>query len=318
MEEKNNIEKNEIYQEVMRIVNAIHSKDVSSEMEEDKEKIYRKILDKIEQVEAQHFFLGLRIVVWKYLAAACIISAVFLGVVKTSYHAGEKALLAKKEISMVEAKTPLGIIYNVSLADGTKVTLKGGSRLTYPIAFGKERKVTLEGEGYFEVAKDKKHPFIVNTNKIDVVVLGTKFSLSVYDEDEETFLTLAEGEVQASTKIGMISKVIKLKPNQQLVLNNSTGDVKCKNVNPKYYTEWRDGSLYFRDLQFDYLLKQLERRFDVHFIVNDSSLLKERYFAQFENNENLEQILTLLSYRGEWSFVKEGNNIRIIKNTNAK
>ena len=210
--------------------------------------------------------------------------------------------------------TPLGVTTKITLPDGTVVTLNGGSKLTYPTLFaGKERCVSLSGEGFFEVAKDAEHPFLVNADNLSVKVLGTKFGFKSYKDDNQTIVTLKEGLVKAMPSNKEAVNGIVLRPNQQLVLDNRTGEFQCRNVNTAEYLSWKEGVLYFRDTTLDEIAKILERKFNVKILIASESLKNDRYFAHFGYNENLEQILTLLSHKRFWKYEKKNGTIEIRK-----
>ena len=122
----------------------------------------------------------------------------------------------------------------MELADGTRVWLNAESRLRYPVAFtGKERKVEMEGEVYFEVAKNKEKPFIVTVNGVDIRVLGTSFNVSAYQE--EVVATLVEGKVQL--KKG--NEQVILSPNQQAIWSDD--EFRVKQVDARNYVLWKEG-----------------------------------------------------------------------------
>ncbi|MGL4227928.1 MAG: FecR family protein, partial [Tannerellaceae bacterium] len=120
----------------------------------------------------------------------------------------------------VEVYSPAGMISKLTLPDGSKVTLNNNSTLSYPVKFsGNERKIELDGEAFFEIEKDSLKPFLINTEGMDVRVLGTSFNLKAYEDDVETILSLKEGVVQAETTRSGEKENIKLEPGEQLVVN---------------------------------------------------------------------------------------------------
>ena len=123
--------------------------------------------------------------------------------------------------SPYEIKVPAGSRTNIVLPDGTEVSLNAGSVLRYCRGFGiRERDVTLDGEGYFKVAKNEKIPFFVNTNGVQVKVVGTVFNVRAYDDDNYVMVSLLEGRVNLATLSG---SVMKLFPSEQAFYDKNTG-----------------------------------------------------------------------------------------------
>ena len=131
-------------------------------------------------------------------------------------------------------KVPYGKRFELKLSDGTNVHLNSGTSLKYPVRFIKSenRQVFLNGEAYFEVTKDPKHPFVVNSNDMNVKVLGTKFNVTSYKEDAKTYTVLVEGSVAASNKIVDNDEVI-LKPGNRAYFENK--HIKSEPVDVRKY-----------------------------------------------------------------------------------
>lgn len=193
-------------------------------------------------------------------------------------------------------KIPYGKKFEVQLSDGTIVHLNVGTSLRYPVQFLKNqsRQVYLTGEAYFEVSKDKAHPFTVNTQEVNVEVLGTKFNVNSYTEDLSTDVVLVEGKVS-------LYKEKKTSKNQVYLLpgikgSNTRGQQKIvtEDVNTDYYTAWVKGSLVFKNESFNSIIKKLERRYNVTFINKNKALGKEIFNARFDN-EPIEVVLKYFS-----------------------
>jgi ferric-dicitrate binding protein FerR (iron transport regulator) len=299
--------------EALQIINALKHPDLSQQMDERKLYIFEQINRKIEADKAEHSEKwNKRSVHIKYLSAACI--TLFLLVVSAiSYYVGykEKEML---EQAQVDIYVPYGILSQIRLPDGSLVILNGGSRLSYPASFRKNRQIYLLGEGFFEIIKDEKHPCIVNTKNISVKVLGTRFSFKAYEEDEQTILTLEEGSLSAIPIYKNKKECVFLSPDQQLILNHQTGDLRRKTVQAANYTSWKDGHFSFINMSLGEIATILERRFDVEIAFLSENIREEHYYAQFENNENLEQILDLLSHKRSWTYVRKNNIINVVEN----
>jgi len=193
-------------------------------------------------------------------------------------------------------KIPYGKKFEVQLSDGTIVYLNAGTSLRYPVQFAKNqsRQVYLTGEAFFEVSKDKAHPFTVNAQEVSVEVLGTKFNVNSYIEDENTNVVLVEGKVSLYKDKKTAENQVYLTPG--LKGSNIRGQQKIitESVNTDYYTAWVTGSLVFKNASFDAIIKTLERRYNVTVINKNKILGKEIFNARFDN-EPIEVVLKYFS-----------------------
>jgi ferric-dicitrate binding protein FerR (iron transport regulator) len=191
---------------------------------------------------------------------------------------------------------PYGKKFEVQLSDGTIVHLNSGTSLKYPIQFLKNqnRKVFLTGEAYFEVAKDKKHAFTVNTNELNVEVLGTKFNVSTYAEDKSTDVVLVEGKVLLYKDKKSTENQVFLTPGLRGFIAKGEQKITTEPVNTDYYAAWVKGSLVFKNASFDAIIKKLERHYSVTFINKNKALGKEIFNARFDN-EPIEVVLKYFS-----------------------
>lgn len=157
---------------------------------------------------------------------------------------------------------PRGGEYRLRLADGTGVWLNADTRLKFPERFGKVREIYMEGEAYFEVAKDSVRPFIVHVGNSTVEVLGTHFNVYAY-EGEPMATTLVEGRV----RVGNDSLQVVLSPGQQAIV--SSGDIDVRVVDAERYVSWAQGKYIFQNMSLKNILLQLERWYDVEFCYED-------------------------------------------------
>ncbi|WP_405295155.1 FecR family protein [Algibacter sp. Ld11] len=213
-------------------------------------------------------------------------------------------------------KIPLGKTFNVTLSDGTKVHLNAGTTFKYPKQFSNtgNRLVYLNGEAFFEVEKDKAHPFIVNINDIDVKVLGTKFNVNAYPENSETSCVLVEGSVELSNINNPNNKSL-LTPNHKATWNATTETFKQTQVNTHIYTSWIHGEIILDSAHFSSFSKKLERAFNVK-ITNNNTLLEAQEFSGTINfkTSTLEDILDLLKFDTFFEYSIEDNQIIISNN----
>lgn len=189
---------------------------------------------------------------------------------------------------------PYGKHFEISLSDGTKVYLNSGSSLKYPVNFihGEERKVFLNGEAYFDVEKDAKHPFIVNSGEMNVRVLGTEFNLSSYPEDKNIKTVLVEGSVSVynaeDAYTGSLST--KLNPGFKASFNKRSKTVSVKKADLDMETAWVNGKIIFRRTLFSDIIKKLERQYNVSIENNNPEIGNQRFAASFDN-ETIEEVL---------------------------
>ena len=202
---------------------------------------------------------------------------------------------------------PNGGLYNVMLPDGSKVILNSGSSLSYPIQFVDSiRLVKLIGEGYFEVAKDLKHPFKVETmDRQLVTVLGTHFNVKSYG-GELTETTLLEGKVALTSD--QTNATVILKPGQQSKFNKNKFET--RNVNAEEATAWSKNLFVFNQMTLGEIFKNLERWYDVEFTY-PPHLSKEEFMMEIPKDRKLSEILEAISAFEKVTFKIEGRRITV-------
>ena len=165
---------------------------------------------------------------------------------------------------------PYGKRSYLLLSDGTQVWINSGSRLVYAPQFtGDTREVFLEGEAYFEVAKDASKPFYVRTDAFTINVLGTKFNVKAYKDDMEYTTVLVEGKVSMRVQDQFFSKDVILAPNQKLTLMKGQDDFQRSNVDETgFYTNWIYGYLEFKNAHLSDVLKSIQRYYNIDIELN--------------------------------------------------
>ncbi len=210
---------------------------------------------------------------------------------------------------------PYGKRFDLLLSDGTQVKLNAGSSMRYPVHFvkGEDRKVFLKGEAYFDVAKDKAHPFVVNANDVNVEVLGTQFNMSYYPEDDAISTVLVEGSVKlyngGSVILNQDSTL--LMPGHLAAWDKTTHEMSVKEVDTQIYTAWKDGSLLFKNASFKNIRMKLERHFNVA-IENKYPFLEDQIYTASFTNENLGEIMEAFKEDTPFEFEYKLNNNKII------
>lgn len=188
---------------------------------------------------------------------------------------------------------PKGQKSNVILPDGTKVYLNSGSVLRYDNFFSKKyRTLDLVGEAYFEVSPNKKLPFIIRTSDVLIEVVGTKFNVMAYAEDDYVETVVTEGEVSVTETHGKSS--LRLKANQKATFKKSTQTLHLNSVNTDIYTSWKEDFLTFDNENFTDVIKKLERWYDVSIKVEGTDSIKDR-FTMTIKMESLREVLELIS-----------------------
>ena len=200
--------------------------------------------------------------------------------------------------------TPTGGQYNIVLADGTKVFLNAVSSIKYPTQFnGNQRLVELEGEAYFEVAKNKNKPFIVKSNNQTIEVLGTHFNVHAYDNEAVVKTTLLEGSVAVSHKN---QKAI-LRPGQQANVSDNFKKIAIREVDTEAAIAWKNGRFKFDDADLKTVMKQLERWYGIK-VEYRGDVSDVRFNGGTFRNKNLSEVLKVLEL-SNIKFKVEGKTI---------
>ena len=188
---------------------------------------------------------------------------------------------------------PKGNKSEIILPDGSKIWLNNNSKLVYPKKFNQsERKVELIGEGYFEIQRNVKVPFIVKTSDISIKVLGTKFNISAYPNDKFIETTLISGKVtvQSNENPEVIST---LNPGESMTFDKLNNRAAISNVDTKFYTYWMKGEFVFKDEKFETLAKRIERIYNVEIVFEDPALKEKTYTGDFKVDDNIYSILEI-------------------------
>lgn len=222
----------------------------------------------------------------------------------------EKPLLVQNTLSV-----PYGESFKVTFNDGSQIYLNAGSSIKYPSYFeeGKPREVTLNGEGYFIIAKDEKRPFFVHTDKMKIKVLGTQFNLSAYKNDIETSVVLVEGSTAIFNK--NTKKSIKIQPNQKATIYSNKklkGRTIVKNVSVHKYISWKTGEMIFENEPFFSILMKAERHYNVKIENTYDDISYKRFTGKFKQ-ESISEFLEVFKAHTSFKFKYVDNKIIIKK-----
>ncbi|NQX52662.1 FecR family protein [Pedobacter panaciterrae] len=258
------------------------------------------------------------LIYWKWIAAALVV-----GVLTVFFFYGRKPTVPDQFAGseMHRIYVPFGKTRDLKLSDGTKVKLNAGSTFTYPEVFSAtSREVSLKGEGFFQVEKNPKRPFLVHTDKFMVKVLGTVFNVKAYATDKKVETTLLSGKILVELNDKPEKKIVML-PNEKLTVANDLEqgrNADKKAAVPEYQLErlseantqdvkeiaWLSNKMIFTNESFEEVGKQIERRFDVKMVFDNETLKKEEISGVFEE-ESLEQALSLIKMTTPFKFRRD-------------
>lgn len=237
-------------------------------------------------------------------AAAILVLVVSSSLLTLWYTQNEEVVFVADEMNTLY--TPAGQRACLVLQDGTEVWLNAKSKLIYPAQFtGKERRVKVEGEAFFNVAKDSVKPFIVSAMDVDMKVLGTQFNVYCYPDAGYVETSLLEGSVRVFFS-GKEKEGILLKPDQQVTAANGKMVVKPIRLNEHFL--WRDGVYAFENEPLINILKKLELYYDVKIVVEDTTMFNETYTGKFRQRDSLDDIFKILQQIRSFKFCKDTEN----------
>lgn len=240
-----------------------------------------------------------------YAAAICI--AIVSTWMATNYN---YSLIHEKEvIAYEEFTTPSGQRAMVKLQDGTTVWLNARSTLRYPNHFAKgERRVELNGEAFFDVKHNEEIPFVVNTEKLDIKVLGTKFNVFAYKGRNEFNASLMEGSVKIYTTQDEQNALF-MQPNEHVeLIENKLVKSSIDNAD---FLLWREGIYAFDDVSFNHIIKKLELYYDIAIQINNKKLDSYKFSGKFRQRDGVESVLRTLQKVYYFSYVKDEEQNKI-------
>ena len=207
-------------------------------------------------------------------------------------------------------RVPRGGEFKVRLQDGTLVYMNSETELKYPVRFvGKERRVYLSGEAYFEVQRDTTKPFIVVMNGNEVRVLGTEFNVRSYEDEKCQFTTLVAGKVLLTTHD---HRCIELLPNEQGIVDPQ-GDIRKEQVDVALYTAWKDGNFVFRKQSLEHIMEIVERWYDLKVTFEDEWCKQVSFSGNVERYDDFSKLAEMLEATGSVKFRIKNNEIYVTK-----
>ena len=226
--------------------------------------------------------------IYSKVAAILLLPLIIAGGIAFNYLGKLSNTAIEQSVSSV-IHAPMGARVSFNLPDGTVGWLNSGSSLTYSLPFNDNRKITLDGEAWFDVVHNEKSPFEVSAGNSKVKVLGTSFNVSAYREAKYIEVVLQQGKVEFYP--GNLSQKITMTPSQKVVFND--GKIDLSTTDPSKYKAWTDGKLVFRGDNMTEVAGRIERWYNVKVILADKDLEKFSFRATFED-DSLEEVLRLL------------------------
>lgn len=261
-------------------------------------RVWNLINQKIEEDEARSKRLR-NLKIYRWSAAAAIMAGVILCSI---------FMLRRSDVEMINLVAENGSM-SVTLPDSTKVWLNKSASISYPEAFaGDSRRVSIEGEAYFEVAKDKSRPFTVEGKWLHVTVLGTKFNFNSSSHDENT-VSLLEGAVEVTPNKN--DDGIVLAPGQKVEFNPADGRMSVVQANTSLDAVWHDRLIHFHNATVQEIVADLEKLYHVDITVKNSADMMRTYSGATVYYQSADSTLEALCETLPLQFTRNGNNIII-------
>lgn len=217
-----------------------------------------------------------------------------------------------KSVAMQTIFVPSGQRINLTLADGTNVWLNANTKLEYPTQFaGKNRSVKLEGEAFFDVSKDKNRPFIVETKKWSVQVLGTQFNIEAYSDRDEFETALLKGSVNIF-KNDLPAVNFNLKPDTKFIQTGNKAEV--VKIDDLAVYRWKEGLICFKDETLDGIMTEFEKYYGFKVIIKNDNLSNLHFTGKFRQSDGIDYAMRILQKEIAFSYERdEKRNTIIIK-----
>jgi transmembrane sensor len=196
----------------------------------------------------------------------------------------------------------------VKLPDGSSVLLNDNSTLDYASFSENKREVMLTGEAYFDIARDEKHPFVIHTGKLKTRVLGTAFNIRAYPQENDVTVTVTKGKVEVGTENKMLAIIT---PNQQISFNKQNSATVQQEVLADSILTWKQNDLVFDNTNFEEAAVIISNRFNVTVTFSNERLKTCRFTASFLNENNIDQVLTVLCDVNKAAYEKKNGTIII-------
>ncbi len=246
---------------------------------------------------------------YKYAAVAVIFICLTLGV-QMLFRKDKPAVYTELDVESGPRMSHL------TLPDGTKVVLNASTKFKFPDRFESDiREVFLDGEAFFDVARNEKAPFTIRTDKQTISVLGTVFNVMDYSADDYAITTVVSGsvKVQPASEAGNSGKEYILKPNQQAFFNKTTSEIALTNVKIDPTRTWVNKIYHFRDEPLLTITQRLEKFYGVKIIIADEALKNVRYTGTFPTNLEIDEVLKIINFDKQFTYkIRNRHNYTIV------
>jgi transmembrane sensor len=213
------------------------------------------------------------------------------------------------QVKYSEISTELGQLSDVALPEGSLVFLNSSSTFIRPLGFSEhQRVVQLSGEAYFEITPDANRPFIIHSNQLITEVLGTKFNVKAYPEEDIISVSVVEGTVRVKRKNLQSEEWVVIEAGEEYLLDHATLKEEVKGFSIDKVLGWREGKFVFESSPLERVLPMLSRKFDVEFVVENEQLNQCKLTAEFQN-ESLQTILDVISFANDIQYEYLGRKI---------
>lgn len=214
--------------------------------------------------------------------------------------------LEKSEpLAMHKITVPAGQRINIDLPDGSNVWLNANTTIEFPLSFTKENRIIyLDGEAFFDVKRNEKHPFVVHTDRYNVKVLGTKFNVDAYSDSENFETTLINGKVSLTAHSNTNKEII-LMPNQKAFLQD--GKLNIENIDDFTQYRWIEGLICFKRAEFKSIMKKFEKYYEVKIIINNKKVSQHIFTGKFRQADGIEYALRVLQKDISFKFRRDLN-----------
>lgn len=257
----------------------------------------RQLLEQMERKSYRRLFRRACIAVASVAAVVCLV----FGAVRFNDYQ------EKRSLSYVTVTTSYGEKKSLTLPDGTQMVLNSCSKVRYPDRFiGDKRNIKLEGEGYFQVTRNEKQPFVITTSRFGIRVLGTSFNVKSYPTDELVSVNVESGKVQ----VDLPEAMMRLRANEQVCINTKSGNYTKEQTTGKIAL-WRKGTLCFNQTPIRDVAKELERIYNCTIVFGDGDY--SNLISGEHDNASLEAVLRSIEYTSGIHYRKEKNHILLYK-----
>lgn len=274
------------------------------------EESYKKLHARISASKGVHI---LPITYLKYAASIVLIASISM----VMFYLGRQNSGSLSEARYTSVVAEKGQISKVILPDSSTIWLNSGTTIKYNNKFGQSnRDISLVGQAFLDVRKNKNLPLIVSSGDLQVKVLGTRFDVCAYPDEKNIQVVLESGRIELSNTKDK-SFQLKLNPGEMADYEQVSGDIKIKEISRRDYVDWKEGELVFRDSPLIDVIKQLERKFDIQVIIENYSVYKAKFNAKFRN-ESLEEVLDYIQFSCHINYRlipgTEGQKLKVVLN----